>query len=375
MFGQSIRLFNLLGFEVKIDFSWIIIAVLIAWSLSTGFFPFQYKGLSVSTYWAMGIIGALGLFASIIVHEFSHSVVAKRYGLPMKGITLFIFGGVAEMGDEPASPKTEFLMAVAGPISSMVMAGLFFILTTGGGSLLPRPAAGVLQYLAMINALLAAFNMVPAFPLDGGRILRSALWKYKGNIRWATRISAAVGSGFGVFLIVLGVLNIIGGNLVGGMWWCLIGLFLYGAAKSSYQQLLTRRALNGEPVSRFMKTGAVTVPADTSIQELVNDYIYKFHYKMFPVVENTQKLVGYVTTKRVKEVPKDKWHDVTVSDIADTPGADSTIGPSDDAMKALSIMNRKGQSRLMVVRDDRLAGIITLKDMLEFLSLKIELDE
>ncbi|MFO7964355.1 MAG: site-2 protease family protein [Desulfobacterales bacterium] len=376
MFGNSVRLFSLLGFEVKIDLSWIFIAILITWSLSTGFFPFHYKNLSTSTYWLMGIIGALGLFLSIIVHEFSHSIVARRYGLPMKGITLFIFGGVAEMGDEPTSPKTEFLMAVAGPLASIGIALVFLaIYLSGQTGWLPRPISAVVGYLALINGVLAAFNLVPAFPLDGGRILRSALWKFKDNIRWATRVSASIGSGFGIMLIVLGLMSILMGNLIGGMWWGLIGFFLYSAAKSSYQQLLTRRALEGEQVSRFMKTDPITVPSDATISTLVNDYIYKFHFKMFPVIDSDRNLIGYVTTKQVKEIPKEKWPDIHVVDIVRGPDEENTVGASEDAMKALAMMSKSRQSRLLVADGNRLLGVITLKDLLEFLSLKIELDE
>ena len=179
MFGKRLRLFKLLGFEVRIDWSWIIIAVLIAWSLSTGLFPFHYKNLSTQTYWLMGIAGAAGLFLSIIAHEFCHSLVARKYGLPMKGITLFIFGGVAEMGDEVPSPKAEFMMAAVGPLSSIVIAAIFYGIYTLGKVNFSEPINGIVGYLAFINAILAGFNLVPAFPLDGGRMLRSVLWGWK----------------------------------------------------------------------------------------------------------------------------------------------------------------------------------------------------
>ena len=269
MFGNRIKLFKLLGFEVRVDWSWIIIAVLIAWSLSKGLFPSYYKNLSTQTYWWMGIIGALGLFLSIIVHEFSHSLVARRYGLPMKGITLFIFGGVAEMEDEPPSAKVEFMMAIAGPLSSILIALIFYgIHAAGKQAGLAEPINGVVGYLAWINAILAGFNLLPAFPLDGGRVLRSILWGVKKNLRWATYISSRIGSGFGILLIVLGVIQVFRGNFIGGMWWFLIGMFLQGAAKASYQQLLTRRALEGEPISRFMKSDAVTVPPSSRLKAL-----------------------------------------------------------------------------------------------------------
>jgi Zn-dependent protease len=375
MFGKRLKLFKLLGFEVNIDLSWIIIAILIAWSLSTGVFPFQVKNLSIQTYWLMGTIGAVGLFLSIIAHEFCHSLMARKSGMQMKGITLFIFGGVAEMGEEPPNAKAEFLIAIVGPLSSVAIAvilyGIYRLGIVGGW----HPAVnGVVGYLAMINGLLAVFNMVPAFPLDGGRILRSILWGWKENLRWATRISSAIGSGFGIILIVLGVIRVLSGSFVGGMWFFLIGLFIRSAARMSYQQLITRKALEGEPLKRFMNVNPVMVPPSTTVDELVEDYIYRHHFKFFPVV-NSDRLIGCITTKEVKEIPRDEWRQKKVGDVAVQCSAENTIEPDTDAIKALSAMHRNNSSRLMVVENDKLIGIIALKDMLEFLYLKIELDE
>lgn len=374
MFGKRFKLFKILGFQVSIDLSWIIIAILIAWSLSTGVFPFEYKNLSTRTYWLMGAVGAIGLFISIILHEFSHSVMARIYGLPMRGITLFIFGGVAEMGDEPPSAKSEFWIAVVGPLSSIAIALIFYGFYRLGAHIhWPEPVNGVIAYLAMINGLLAAFNLVPAFPLDGGRILRSALWGWKKNLRRATRIAAAIGGGFGIFLIILGVLRVLGGNFVGGMWLFLIGMFIQSAAKMSYQQLLTRKALEGEPLQRFMNPNPVVVPASATVAQLVEDYVYRHHFKMYPVVN--KKLKGCVTTKQIKELPRKEWSQITAGELAQKCTSENTITPQTDAVHALSQMRRNNVSRLMVVEDGKLVGIIALKDMLEFLSLKIELDE
>jgi Zn-dependent protease/CBS domain-containing protein len=375
MFGKRLKLFKLLGFEVNIDLSWIIIAILIAWSLSTGVFPFQFKNLPIQTYWIMGVIGAAGLFLSIIAHEFCHSLVARKSGMPMKGITLFIFGGVAEMGDEPPNAKAEFLIAIVGPLSSAAIAVIFYSLFRLGSAGGWHPAVnGVVGYLAMINGLLAVFNMVPAFPLDGGRILRSVLWGWKGNLRWATRISSGIGGGFGIFLIVLGVIRVLSGNFVGGMWFFLIGLFIRSAARMSYQQLIIRKALEGEPLKRFMNANPVTVPPSITVDELVEDYIYRHHFKFFPVV-NFDRLNGCVATKEVKEIPRDEWRQKKIGDVAVQCSAENTIEPEADAIEALSAMRRNNSSRLMVIENDKLIGIIALKDMLEFLSLKVELDE
>jgi Zn-dependent protease/predicted transcriptional regulator len=375
VFGKRINLFKLLGFEVRIDLSWIIIVVLIIWSLSVGLFPYHYKNLSKQTYWLMGALGALGLFLSIIFHEFARSLVARRFGMPMKGITLFIFGGVAEMGEEPPSAKAEFMMAIVGPLSSIMIGLILYgISALGTQSRWPDPVNGVLRYLAMINGILAGFNLLPAFPLDGGRVLRSILWGVKRNLRWATRISSQIGSAFSFLLIILAVFQLFRGNFIGAMWWFLIGMFLRGAAKMSYQQLLTRNALEGEPVSRFMRSDPITVPPSITVQQLVEDYIYKYHFKMFPVVDS-DKLIGCITTKEVKGIPREEWSQKIIGELAAECSPQNTIEPRTDAIKALSIMNQTGASRLMVTQGNRLVGIITLKDLLNFLSLKVELEE
>ena len=378
MLGRRITLFKLFGFEVRIDLSWLIIAVLVAWSLAVGFFPFRYKNLSVQTYWVMGVVGAIGFFLSVIFHEVFHSLIARKFGIPMKGITLFIFGGVSEMGEEPPSAKTEFLVAVVGPLSSIALAlacfGFHILGTRGGGW--PLPIDGVVLYLAYINSLLAAFNLLPAFPLDGGRILRAVLWAFKKNLRSATRIASQIGSGFALLLMFFGVFQFFfTGNLIGGIWSFLIGVFLQGAARMSYQQVLVRKALEGEQVRRFMKSDPLTVPPSASVRQLVEDYIYKYHFKMFPVTEGTDKLIGCVTTKQLDRVPREEWNLKTVRDLATQCSPENTIEPQADAIKALSLMARTGSGRLIVVEGNRVVGVITLKDMLKFLSLKLELEQ
>jgi CBS domain-containing protein len=238
---------------------------------------------------------------------------------------------------------------------------------------LPYPVVGVIYYLAMINGVLALFNMLPAFPLDGGRILRSILWHFKGNLKWATRIASGIGSFFGLFLIIVGVFDVITGNFVSGMWSFLIGLFLKKAAETSYEQLITRRALEGETIWRFMSRDPVTVSPSITITQLVEEYIYKYHFKIYPVVDHDQ-LVGCITTRQVKEIPHDKWASTTVGEAAVTCEMDNTISPDADVAKALSQMLKNNSSRIMVVDRGRLLGIIALKDLMEFLSVKIELD-
>lgn len=375
MFGKGFNLFRIWGFQVRADASWLLLALLITWSLAAGVFPYAYKGLDRQTYWLMGVLGAAGIFFSIIFHELSHSLVARRYELDIKSITLFVFGGVAQMEKEPPTPAAEFWMAIAGPIAS-VLIGMFMALAALGGQSLGWPIwlVGPLSYLGTINFILAIFNLIPAFPLDGGRVLRSALWQWKRNLNYATRISSSIGAGFGVVLIVFGVLNFIGGSFIAGMWWFLIGMFLKNAAQQSYQQLLIRRALEGEPISRFMSSDVRTVPPDASLIEFVENYVYRYHHKMFPVLGNGH-VQGCVSTQRLKNVPRDEWATRTVGEILDPCSEENVTAPDADAMNTLMKMNRSGTSRLMVVDHGRLEGIISLKDLMKFLSLKLDIEE
>src|SRR6056297_278663 len=335
MITKRFKIFDLLGFPIYLDLSWFAIAILIAWSLATGVFPNQIDGLTATAYWTMGVLGALGLFASILAHELGHAVIARRFDLPMRGITLFIFGGVAEMTKEPPSAKAEFFVAIAGPIVSIFIAAACFAFTILTGGVLPPSVNAVAWYLALINAIVVAFNLIPAFPLDGGRVLRSILWQLKGNLRWATRISSGLGSAFGLLLIVFGLLNLLAGNFIGAVWQFLIGMFLRNAAQMSYQQVLIRRALEGEPVQRFMQAEVVTVDPSLTVDHLVEDYVYRFHHKMFPVTDEG-RLVGCVTTRDVQRVPRGEWSTTTVADIAGDCDQTSTTTSNADAMEALT---------------------------------------
>jgi len=374
MHQRSIRLFRILGFEVKADLSWVVLAFLIAWTLAENLFPSDYRGLSRATYWWMGILGAAGVFASIIFHELAHSLVARSRGLSIRGITLFIFGGVAEMDEEPVNPTTEFLMALAGPVSSIVLGSFFYLSSRAAraGSW-PWPAVGVLSYLAYINFILAAFNLAPAFPLDGGRVLRAALWRWKKDFRWATGVSARIGSGFGAALIFLGMLRVLRGDLIGGIWWFLIGMFLRNAARMSYRQALMREALKGEKVSRFMNDRPVSVSSALPVASFVDEVLYRHPFKMYPVVDEG-KLRGCLLTRRIKEVPRAEWKVQTVAGLTEPCSEKNRVRPSTDALKALSLMDRTQNSRLLVAEGDRLVGIVTLKDLLRFLAIKLDLE-
>jgi Zn-dependent protease len=372
---RGFHLFTLFGFEVKLDLSWLLLALLISWSLGAGWFPARYPELSTHVYAWMGVSVAVGVFFSIVFHEFSHSVVARHYGMPIRGITLFIFGGVAEMESEPPDPKAEFLMAIAGPISSFLLAALLWGGTAiAQGAAWPDPVTGVLSTLAVINLTVAVFNLAPAFPLDGGRVLRAALWHWRRDLHEATFVSSRIGRGFGTALMIFGVVAFVGGNLIGGMWWFLIGIFVRGAASSSYQQLILKDLVEGQPVRRFMRSEPVTVAPSVSIAEWVEDYVYRHHYKMYPVVDGS-RLLGCIAVDSLQDVRREDWSSTQVADLMENRSASNTIDAGTDTMALLTnILKPGGRSRFMVVENDRLVGIIALKDLLELISLKLQIE-
>jgi Zn-dependent protease len=374
MFGKGFTLFKVSNFEVKVDLSWIFLAALIIWLLATGLFPYYYPKLAAGTYWWMGAFGALGLFMSVMGVELCHALVARKYGLSSKTVTLFVFGGISESDREPTNPKVDFFLAVAGPAISLLFAVLFYgIFSLGKSQQWSMPVDGVLSYLAAINLILAAFNLIPGFPLDGGRMLRSALWKAKGDLKWATRVASNSGVVFGWILIALGLSSIFQGNFIGGLWWGLIGLFVKGAARLSYQQLIVRESLKGETIRRFITQNPFTVAPSVTLDRFVEDYVYQHHFKMFPVVQDS-RLLGCMRADSVKEIPKAEWANHHINEFTTPCSTENAVGPDTNVRKAISIMNRTGNSRLLVVEGQRLVGIVTLKNLLEFLALKLDLE-
>jgi len=374
MFGQRITVFRLLGFEVKLDASWLILAALIVWTLGTEVFPHYYPDLARELYWLMALGGTAGLFFSIVFHELCHSLVARRFGVPLKGITLFVFGGVAEITREPPSAKAEFLMAVAGPLSSLSLALIFLILNRAGRiSSWPVSLTGVVSYVAFLNLMLAIFNLLPAFPLDGGRIFRSALWAWKKDLVLATRVAAMAGSGFAILLMVGGIISLFTASPVAGIWWILIGLFLKKAAETSYRQVLWQKFLEGQKVKQFMRPNPITVPSGISLQQFVEDFVYTYHHRVFPVV-GVARLLGCIHVRALKNISKEEWPKRTVAELMEKCSLKNTVSPDEDANQVLTRMNRTGNTRLLVVEDEKLLGIVSLKDMLSFISLRLELE-
>jgi Zn-dependent protease/CBS domain-containing protein len=379
LLSHRVTLFRLLGFPIQVDASWLLLAVLVTWSLAAGLFPLLAPGLETATYWWMAVVGLFGLAASIVLHELAHSVVARSYRMPIRSITLFIFGGVAEMEGEPPSAKAEFWVAIAGPVMSLAVAAGFLVLAAAAGGVtgpeieepieIP-PLAIVLSYLAFINVILAVFNMVPAFPLDGGRVLRAILWGIRGDILWATRIAAGAGSIFAFMLMGFALINLMGGNPVGGVWYFILGLFLHMAAQGQVYYQITQIELSGIPVERLMRREVVAVAPDLAVERLIADYFYRHFYKSFPVVDGG-RLVGVVDADAVKRVEDPAG--MRVADIMRPAGAESVVAPDTDTARALVTMQRSGRTRLLVLDHGRVVGVLSLRDLMSYLSLRQQL--
>lgn len=369
--GRGIGLPRILGIEVRLDYSWFIVFGLVLWTLAAGYFPRTFPGQGAAVYWIMGLASAVLLFASVLAHELSHAVVAQREGLPVPRITLFIFGGMAHLSGEPPGPGAEFRIAVVGPISSFVLAGLFW----GLSRLVASTSLIVSQtffYLGAANFILAVFNLIPGFPLDGGRVLRAWLWQRWRNLRRATRVVARIGRGMGTALMVLGVLEFLSGVFVGGLWSIFIGLFLRQAAQSSYQVTALRELLQGVSVAEIMRAEPISVSGNLPLDRLVADYFYRHHFSSFPVTEDG-RLTGLVHINQVKQTPQERWASVTVEEVM-TPAAEgATVEPEAPAFDALRCMSERGRQKIPVVKDGRLVGMVTSQDILELFRVKSDL--
>jgi len=376
MFGKEIPLFTLFGFKVSIDPSWFLLLVLIVWSLAKGYFPGVVENLAPETALWLAFAGALGLFASIVFHEFAHSLVARQFGMPIAGITLFLFGGIAKLRDEPPSAWAEFLVAIAGPLSSYFLAIVFYamFLAAAPSDEATGPLAALFFYLALINFTLATFNLLPAFPLDGGRVLRAAVWGWTGSLSRATAVGAALGRGLGAALMVFGVMIFVTGGGAGGLWLSLIGFFIFSAARSTELQAELEQALKGLLVRDIMNRQIIAVPADLSVAELVEDHFYRHFHKCFPVVD-AGRVVGSVQLQDVRHVPREDWGRTRVADILHADNARRLISAGATVVEAMSRMRAANVSRLVVVEHGELAGMLTMRDLTHFLAVRRELRE
>jgi Zn-dependent protease len=369
---SDFRLGSVLGFEIRIDFSWFVIFLLILWSFSAGVFPARYPGFATGTYLTMGTIGALLFFCSLLAHELAHSLVARAKGIPVEGITLFIFGGMARTKVEAREPGDEFAIAVVGPLSSLLIAGLFACVWWSGGRVGWTAVSGVARYLAFLNVLLAAFNLLPGFPLDGGRLFRSLVWKITGDLTKATRWASAGGRLLAYLLIGLGVLQLFTGAALGGLWLIFIGWFLRNAAMMSLQQHVVRHVLEGVSAREIMSPRPVSVSPDLTLSDLVESYLLEERHHSFPVVERGRP-VGLVTLQHVKQVPREEWTTRLVRDVM--TGMDAiTVGPQDDVTELLERMQTADERRVLVVAEGVLLGIISASDVAGWIQRSQELE-
>ncbi len=370
---KRIEVAKIFNIPITLDLSWFIILAFITWTLASGYFPTKYPELDKFTYLIMGLLSALLLFVSVLLHELSHALVARRHNIPIRGITLFIFGGIAEMEQEPPTARSEVLMAAAGPLCSGILAFLFLLIGNFFTNFLPyAPIIGILQYCVFINTALMIFNLLPGFPLDGGRILRAAIWNYTGDLKKATYTTSRIGSSMGLFFIIFGFFQIFTGNFIGGLWLAFIGLFIKNAADSSYQQLVSGNVLQGIKISEIMTRGLITVNDSLTLDRLVDDYFLKYRYNSYPVVSDGT-LLGIVSIHDAKQVPREEWKEVSVSKVLDAGIVDLCVHPDDDATLAMSQMVKNGLGRVPVIDNGKLVGIVSNKDIMQILKHKIDL--
>jgi len=368
--GESgIRVGRAFGIPIFVHPSWLVIFGLITWTLATGYFPQEYPNLPVRSYWARGLVASLLFFASILLHELGHSLVALKHGIAIRSITLFIFGGVARLGEDPPDGRTELKVAAAGPLVSVLLAGLFYGVSLLG--LLGEGVRAVAGYLAFINLLIALFNLVPAFPLDGGRLLRGLLWSRTGKGR-ATQIAAGAGTAFAYFLIASGVLTLLTGNAVTGMWNILIGWFLKEASAGAYRELRLDQLLRGLSVGDAMIREVATIPGEISLTEAVHDYFLKTGFGGYPV-RRGEAVVGLLCLRDVLRHSSEE-RDATSVQAAMTPLADTiVVGPGEPLLEATAKMTQAGTGRLLVMEDVRLVGLLTLSSVLRRVRVREEL--
>jgi len=369
MFGSSFRLGKISGITISVDYSWFIIFGLFVFILASGWFPQTVPQSPVWWYWAIAVFTSVLFFGSVVTHELSHAMVARRRGILINNITLFIFGGVAQMEDEPATPGDEFKMAIAGPLASIGIAILF------AGVALLFSMMGILVfyssfvYLAVINVILAVFNMIPGFPLDGGRVFRAFLWWMLGSLRRATRIASITGQVFGWALIVLGVSSLFlpvfrtGGSLI---WFALVGWFLVSAARNSYQQVVLRETLRQVPIREVMSTRAEAVPPEISVERLVGEYFMKDSSPTLPV-ERDGLILGTVSLEDVRALPRERWGSTLVTEIMKALGDEQVMNLNEDAWDATNRMARTNSDRVLVTEGGHVEGLVTRGSIMRWL--------
>ncbi len=369
----GIEIFKVAGIQVAIDYSWLVIFGLILWSLASGYFPGQYPGYSTTNYWLVGLVATILFFGSVLAHELCHAAMGNRLGEGVHRITLFIFGGMAELEHEPENALDELKIAAVGPLSSLVIAGIFWLVARGVG------AAGALalwkavfSYLAFINLALALFNLLPGFPLDGGRLLRAALWMRWGDLRRATAAAADWGNTIAWGLIAFGAMEIFAGALVGGMWLIFIGLFLRSAASSGYQNLIAEQAMSGARVREVMVRDPIVLNPDETVADAIENYFLRYGFGAFPVALDG-KALGVVALAQVRDCPASERAKMRIGQVMRPADGTIEIAPGAAVLDAIRQMVAADIGRLLVVDNGRLAGLITRTGVTRYVYAKTQL--
>ncbi len=368
---RGFRLGRIFGLEISVDFSWLIIVALVVWSFSTAVFPQAVPELSGRAYLVMGVVAGVLFFSSLLLHEIAHSLMARAKGVEVEGITLFIFGGVSRMRDEAGSARDEFLIAGVGPLASLVIGAVFWVLFLLGDALgWGAPAVEVARYLSFLNVALAVFNLLPGFPLDGGRLFRAVLWWWRDDLKEATRIASLGGQALGVLIATFGLLQLFGGNLIGGLWMGVIGWFLMNAAKMSYRQHVLRAGLEGATARDAMTAEPEVVSPSISVGKLVEDHFLRQKHGSYPVVEDG-KPVGLVTLEETGQVPQDRWDATRVREVMIPAEEDVIVGPDEELFEVIRKLGDSPARRVLVVGEGGdLAGIVTARDVTTWLALR-----
>jgi Zn-dependent protease/CBS domain-containing protein len=358
--GSSIRLGRIAGIEFGLNWSWLVVFALIVWTLASGIFPSTNPGLSKGTHIAMAIVAAIFFFLSILLHEFGHALQARREGIEIDGITLWLFGGVAKFKGSFPTAEAEFRVAIAGPLVSLVLGGLFVGIALING--IPSAVDGVVSWLGYINLTLLVFNLIPAPPLDGGRVLHSLLWRVKGDFVWATRVAANVGRGFGYLLIAAGIAMFIFQSSFSGAWLAFLGWFLLNAATAESRYLLTQQALNGLRVRDVMTPHPVAVTPDTTLGEFMDNVAFSQRHTTYPVVEDGRP-IGLLPFRCVANIPRGEWDVRRVRDCLVPLDQVPVLRENEEAVDALAELTQSSGGHGLVVSNGGLAGIVSTRDL------------
>jgi Zn-dependent protease/CBS domain-containing protein len=364
MTRYSISLGKILGIQIGLDYSWFLIFALLTWMLADSYYPEEFKHWPPLLYWLMGAVTAIMFFGCVLLHELGHSVVALRYKIPVRSITLFLFGGIAQIGAEPPSAVAEFYIAVAGPLVSLALAILFYAAQPLVAGM--EPLLGVAKYLAYINLALVLFNLIPGYPLDGGRVLRAIVWAITGNMGRSTIIAANAGRFFAFLLIFVGVWQILTGNPGGGLWIAFIGWFLDNAASVQIQQVMLRGLLTGHRVSEAMSRGCAIIQEDMTLQQLVDEQILAGGQRSF-LVNRGDQTIGLITLHRIKEVPRPEWTTTNAAKAMLPLEQLKCISHDAELWSALQMMDRNGVNQMPVIRDQHVVGMLSREDAITFL--------